>query len=427
MITQEFWMDLKLLSRQGMSIRAIARHTGLSRNTVRQALRATTPPDYKQRPVKERKIDRYLDYLRDQLERRPWIPASQLAREIESQGYRGCYELVKVACRKFRQQQQAQRRACVRFETGPGQEAQFDWKGPVSGLLASAAELKLYFFRLVLGYSRFRITRVVRLQTLPAILADLQDALNTLGGVTHRLVFDNFGAGVLRPRPNLRLHPFFADFLAHYGIEPAPALPSSPQRKGKNERSFRDLVESDLLHQTYADLAQLQRAIDRADEQYNHRVHTTTGETPAARLERERPFLLGLPAIAFDPRLAETRRVLSDCTISYHAAYYSVPYRLVGKRLTVKADPRQGEIEIFDGAEKVAAHSLVEKGRRVIVEDHIAELRKPRWDRVRRPQASAPAHSSPSAGAQLVAWPVVPVAERSINDYLNLIEEVAGQ
>lgn len=158
-------MDLKLLSRQGMSIRAIARHTGLSRNTVRQALRATTPSAYKQRPVKERKIDQYLDYLRDQLERRPWIPASQLAREIESQGYRGCYELVKVACRKFRQEQQARRRACVRFETGPGQEAQFDWKGPVSGLLAARPELKLYFFRLVLGYSRFRITRVVSLQT----------------------------------------------------------------------------------------------------------------------------------------------------------------------------------------------------------------------------------------------------------------------
>ena len=61
MITQEFWMDLKLLSRQGMSIRAIARHTGLSRNTVRRALRATTPQGYKARPAKERKIDQYLD------------------------------------------------------------------------------------------------------------------------------------------------------------------------------------------------------------------------------------------------------------------------------------------------------------------------------------------------------------------------------
>lgn len=426
MISQEFWMDLKLLSRQGMSIRAIARHTGLSRNTVRQALRATTPPAYHKRPARERKIDQFLDYLRDQLQHRPWVSAAQLAREIEPQGYQGCYELVKVACRQFRQEQQAQRRACVRFETGPGQEAQFDWKGPVSGLIASAPQLKIYFFRLVLGYSRFRITRVVCLQTLPAILADLQDVLIILGGVTRRLVFDNFGAGVLKPRPNLRLHPFFADFCDHYGFEPAPALPYSPQRKGKNERSFRDLAESDILHQTYADVAQAQRAISEADEEYNHRVHTTTGETPAARLERERPFLSPLPSVAFDPRLPETRRVLSDCTISYNGAYYSVPYLLVGKRLTVKADLRKAEIEIFDGARKVGSHGLVEKGQRVIIEEHIAELRKPRWDRVRGKQAKAGPGVAPSTPkAQLVAWPEVPVATREIGDYLKLIEEVA--
>lgn len=289
----------------------------------------------------------------------------------------------------MRQQQPAARRACVRFETAPAQEAQFDWKGPVSGLLASAPEQKLYFFRLVMGYSRYRITRLVRLQTLPAVLADLMDVLATLGGLPQRLVFDNFGAAVLKPRPNLRLHPFFADFCDHYGIEPAPALPYSPQRKGKTERSFRDLAESDLLHQVYADPADIQRALDRADEQYNRRVHTTTGETPTARLERERPFLMALPAVPFDPRLPETRQVLSDCTISYHAVYYSVPYQLVGKRLTVKTDPRIGQIEIFDGADIVATHQQAAKGQRVIVEEHIADLRKPRWDRLRR--AGAPA------------------------------------
>lgn len=425
MISQEHWMDLKLLSRQGMSIRAIARYTGLSRNTVKRALSAKTPPSYKARPVKERKLDPFLDYLHDQVVSRPWIPASQLARELEPRGYRGCYETVKVACRKLRQEHQAARRACVRFETAPGQEGQFDWKGPVGGLLSSAPQLKVFFLRLVLGYSRFRITRVVSLQTLPAILADLIDLLSILGGVTQRLVFDNFGAGVLKPRPKLKLHPFFADFCEHYGIEPAPALPRSPQRKGKNERSFRDLVESDLLHQTYADLAQLQRAIDRVDEQYNNRVHTTTGEKPILRLERERPFLQALPALPFDPRLPETRRVLSDCTISYQAAYYSVPCKLVGKRLTVKCDQRRGEIEIFDGVEPVAAHRLASKGQRVIIEEHIAELRRPRWDRVRSRRAVKPQPAPAAPAAQLVAWPQVPVIQRPMVDYVNLIEEVA--
>lgn len=420
-------MDLKLLSRQGMSIRAIARTTGLSRNTVRRALAAKTPPGYKPRPARAHKIEPYLDYLKSQLDQRPWVSAAQIFREISSQGYDGCYELVKVHCRSVRRQQQAARRACVRFETAPAQEAQFDWKGPVSGLIASAPEQKLYFFRLVMGYSRYRVTRAVMLQTLPAVLADLIDVLSALGGLPQRLVFDNFRAAVIKPRPGLRLHPFFADFCDHYGIEPAPALPYSPQRKGKTERSFRDLSESDLIHQVYADQVELQRALDQADEQYNQRVHSTTGETPSARLERERPFLLPLPAVPFDPRLPETRRALSDCTISYQAAYYSVPHRMVGKRLTVKSDPRNGKIEIFDGADRVAAHQQAAKGERIILEEHIAELRQPRWDRLRR--AASPdakqTDSSIAAAPQLVLWPTVPVATRPIADYLKLIEEVA--
>lgn len=241
-------MDLKLLSRQGMSIRAIARTTGLSRNTVRRVLAAKTPPDYKPRPARPHQLSPWLDYLQAQLEHRPWVSAAQLYRELSPQGCAGCYELVKVQCRLLRQQHQAARRACVRFETAPAREARFDWKGPVSGLLATAPEQKLYFFRFVPGYSRYRLTRLVTLQTLPAVLADLSDVLALLGGGPQRLVFDNFGAAVLKPRPNLRLHPFFADFCAHYGIEPAPTLPYSPQRKGKTERSFRDLAESDLLH-----------------------------------------------------------------------------------------------------------------------------------------------------------------------------------
>ena len=424
MITQELWMDLKLLVRQGMSIRAIARLTGRSRNTVRRALAAKTPPAYKARRPKPRKIAPFLEFIQAQLEQRPWLSAARIHRDLVSQGYDGCYEMVKVHCRVLRQAQQSARRACVRFETSPGQEAQFDWKGPVGGLLVSEPSRKLFFFRLVMGYSRYRITRLVALQTLPAVLADLQDALTVLNGLPQRLVFDNFRAAVLKPRPHLRLHPFFADFCEHYGIEPTPALPYSPQRKGKIERSFRDLAESGLLEQGYADPAAIQRALDQVDEEYNHRVHTTTGETPAARLERERAFLRSLPGLPFDPRLPETRRVLSDCTISYQGSYYSVPHLLVGKQVTVKIDPRTERMEIFDGADRVAEHWQAARGQRILVEEHIADLRKPRWDRLKRTGAPT-ANSGPVPGPQLVPWPQLPVVTRPIADYARLIEEVA--
>jgi transposase len=56
-ITPEVWMNLKLLHRQGMSIRAIARHTGLSRPTVRKVQSQTVPTHKVPRPPKPAKLE----------------------------------------------------------------------------------------------------------------------------------------------------------------------------------------------------------------------------------------------------------------------------------------------------------------------------------------------------------------------------------
>jgi transposase len=198
----------------------------------------------------------------------------------------------------------------VRFETAPGLESQFDWKGPVKGLIAGAPELAVHFFRFVLAWSRARWTLVVPDLKLPATLASLNWAFGKAGGVTHRLVLDNPKTCVTRPKPHLELHPQFLAFCRHFGCEPDPAWPYHPERKGKTERSLRDLDEEGVLGTTYASLAALQAAVTSVDEARLERVHTTTGEPPAARLERERTEMIALPAVAFDPRVPEIRRVL---------------------------------------------------------------------------------------------------------------------
>lgn len=424
MLTQEVWMDVKLLSRQGLSIRAIARLTGYSRAAIRRVLQHPVPQRYRPRPAKPKILDPYVPYLQATVQARPWVRATIVYEELRRQGYPGHYESVKVWLRKARQHQQAAQRACVRFETDPGVEGQFDWKGPIRGLLANAPQQAVYIFRFVLGYSRLRVTRAVTGTTLPAILTDLIAVFERLQGVPQRFVFDNFKAAVLRPRPQLRLHPVFADFCVHYGIEPAPALIYSPQRKGKVERAFLDLEHSELLRQSYGDLAALQTALEQADAAHAEHVVSTTGERPQQRFLREQPFLLPLPPTPFDPRVPETRRVLSDCTISYRGAYYSVPYTLVGKQLTLKAEPSGTAIDLFEGATWIVHHRCVAKGQRVLVEDHIAPLRQARWDRVAQRKAAAPVRTEKPATPTLVVWPQVGVAHRSVQEYATLIEEV---
>jgi len=416
-------MDIKALSRQGMSIRHIARTTGLSRVTVRRALMQTVPKSYGPRLKRPGKLSAYEGYLLEQLQGRPWVRATTLFEEVRSRGYGGHYEGVKRFVRARRREERARRRACVLFETAPGQEGQLDWKGPIRGLLSPDPAGALFFFRHLLGFSRYRVSFVAFTLRLPEALWDLRRAFEALGGVPHRLVLDNFKGAVLRPKPHLSLNPFFASFCAHYGVEPDPALPYTPERKGKIERSFGGFVDGELLHRTYPSVEALQAALSEDDRRYAERLCAATGERPADRLERERPLLLPLPGVPFDPRLPEPRRVFSDSTISFRGARYSVPFQNVGKMLTVKEDPKSFALEIFDGAVAVAAHQKAPKGERVVVREHVEELLHPRWDRLREKRANPPpARRAVSDATPLVPWPEPFVDVRPLSVYAALAE-----
>src|SRR5512135_1178469 len=82
------------LHREGLSLRAIARHLHLSRKVVRRSVRAGTFPERAPIGRRQSKLDPYLPYLR-----RRWEEGchngSQLARELEDQGFRGSASLVR--------------------------------------------------------------------------------------------------------------------------------------------------------------------------------------------------------------------------------------------------------------------------------------------------------------------------------------------
>ncbi len=413
-------MDVKVMHRQGASIREIARVTGFSRVTVRRILREAAPKRYGPRVPKARKLDGYEGRLEELLTARPGIRATVLFESLRREGYVGSYQLVKRWVGVRRREEMARRRACVRFETAPGLEGQFDWKGPVRGLLEREPETAVHFFRFMLAWSRARWTLAVRSLALPSTLAALRWAFEQMGAVPRRLVLDNPKTAVLVPKPRLELHPAFLDFCRHYGCEPDPAWPYHPERKGKTERSYQDVVNTGVLERTFPSLGALQAELAAIDEAAMSRVHGTTGELPSARLEREREMLLPLSAVPYDPRLPESRRVLTDCTVRFRAAAYSVPYRHVGSRVIVKTDPLGEEIEIFAGADRIAWHRLAAKGSHVIVEEHIAELRRPRFDRLRE-RAAAKKRSKAPAIPTLVSLPGVSVEPRPMEDYLAAI------
>jgi hypothetical protein len=82
------------LHRAGLSQRAIARHLHSSRKVVHRSVRAGTFPERAPSGRRPSKLDPYLPYLRKRWEE-GCRNGSQLARELEAQGFRGAASLVR--------------------------------------------------------------------------------------------------------------------------------------------------------------------------------------------------------------------------------------------------------------------------------------------------------------------------------------------
>ena len=85
MLTQEKIVTIKVLNKQGHSIKGIARETGLARNTVRKYLkRDTSTPAYERKVTRSGKLDPFKGYIKSRIAAAhpDWIPASVLFKEI---------------------------------------------------------------------------------------------------------------------------------------------------------------------------------------------------------------------------------------------------------------------------------------------------------------------------------------------------------
>jgi hypothetical protein len=154
-------------------------------------------------------------------------------------------------------------------------------------------------------------------------------------------------------------------------------------------------VLAPLRHRRFFSLAELNKAIWEQLDKLNNRAFR--GEPTSRRElfeELDRPALKPLPATAYE--FGEWRKVTVN--IDYHVQgpdrkFYSVPYRLVRKKLDLRATSTT--IEIFKSNQRVASH-VRERGRRRYITDpaHMPESHRSYLDR--RRTVSSPGRPPPA-------------------------------
>lgn len=234
MLTQEQAVEIRVLARQGLHIREIARRMNCSRNTVRRYLREPEAATYSARAARPTKLGPFEPYLLERIAaaRPDWIPATVLLRELRARGYTGGYSQLKAFVARHRPQPPED--PIVRFETEPGHQMQADFT------IIRRGRAPLLAFVATLGYSRASFVRFSTREDSPAWCSGLEHAFEYFGGVPRTVLFDNaktviierdvFGPGLHRWHPNLlRL----AD---RYGFSPRVCRPYRTRTKGKVER-----------------------------------------------------------------------------------------------------------------------------------------------------------------------------------------------
>ena len=381
MIGVDQMMDVRDLNRQGHSIRAIARITGLSRNTVRKVLRGEHDPLKREATPRASKLDPFKDYLRSRRAEHP-LSAVRLLAEIRPMGFDGSVIILRRFLATLEEEVRRDRRLTVRFETPPGHQAQADW-GQVGHLRdARGRSRPVYAFTYVLSFSRMLFVRFTTSTNLETLIDCHQRAFDYLGGWPRQVLYDNMKQVRLGPG---RWNPAFLDFADHYGFTPKTHRPYRPRTKGKVERAVDYVKDGFVLGRHFADLDETERP--------GARLARRDGQRPGARHDRA---TAGGPAAAggAHPRRVgagvSLRRPFADRTASFEAmvAYegsrYSVPPSFAGKAVRVSA--LGGQVVIRAGDAVIAEHrEAAEPGQCIADPAHIAELWRFTNEHVRRP------------------------------------------
>jgi transposase len=184
MLVTEEAVEIRVLGRQGKSIREIARMLDVSRNTVRRYLRSEGLPRY-EREARPSKLGPYKQYIDERVKAAApdWIPATVLLRELRALGYAGGYSILKGLLATLRPV--ANPEPLIRFETEPGRQMQADFATIRRG------RDRLSAFIATLGWSRATYVEFVTDERLDTLLGCHERAFYFFGGVPREVLYDN--------------------------------------------------------------------------------------------------------------------------------------------------------------------------------------------------------------------------------------------
>lgn len=295
----------------------------------------------------------------------------------------------------------------ISVETAAGEIAQVDF-GYVGTLYdpTCGQPRKAWVFVMVLAYSRRIVVRVCFDQKIETWLRVHVEAFAELGGVPRTIVPDNLKAAVVRAAFGVdgaaSLNRSYRELARHYGFKVDPAPVYAPKKKGKVESGVKYVKRNCFAGRAGEDVADVTTAVQRwVDEIANVRVHGTTHKRPVDLYAVEREAMLPVPERRFELVTWHQARVHQDSHVAFDKRLYSVPWRLIGQTVWLRATTKA--IVVYADNERVAMHDRRGGNVRSTQDEHLPADRAPWRHRSRSYWEDRAARISPEVGAYVSA------------------------
>ncbi|MFC6460159.1 IS21 family transposase [Paracoccus aerius] len=337
--------------RQKLSVREIARRTGLSRNTITKHLAADTIEPKFATPDRPSKLDPFAEKLAGWLKteagksRKQRRTLKQMHADLVALGFTGSYNRVAAFARNWRtdrqrEQQTTGRGTFVPLSFRPGEAFQFDWSEDYGHLADERTKLQMAHIKL--SHSRAFLLRAYPLQTHEMLFDAHWHAFRVFGGVPERGIYDNMKTAVDRVgrgkerQVNLR----FLAMANHYVFEPEFCNPAAGWEKGQVEKNVQDSRHQILQEMPdFPDLAMMNAWLEqRCLKVWQETPHGTLPGTIADVWAEEQTALMPLPP-AFDGFIELSKRVSPTCLISFERNRYSVPASFANRPVSLRIYP----------------------------------------------------------------------------------------
>lgn len=360
---------IRLYLTEKWKVGTIAHQLGLHHNTVLRVVRHTNDsgPVRVNRPSK---LDSYIPFMKETLERYPKLTATRLYQMAKERGYQGGSDYFRCVVRSIRPAKKYE--AFIRRNVLPGEEAQVDW-GHFGSLSIGRSTRPLCAFVMVMSWSRRIFLKFFLNQNMASFLTGHEEAFLAFNGIPKVCLYDNLRSVVTSRDGNLiNFNETFTRYFKQRRFEPKPVGIARGNEKGRVERAIRYIRSNffaGLELKTLEDLNERARLWCESEAKGRR---LGDGQTVLDAFAYEQKLLSPLEERLPTYEMLNVK-VGKSPYVRFDLNDYSVPHCFVRQTLSVRAT--SDVVRIYDGEILVASHVRTwDKGLTVENPAHIEEL-----------------------------------------------------